>query len=156
MPKFLKLVISIAIPLVIGFLGSIFTSSSVDSWYKTINKPVFTPPGWLFGPAWTILFILIGLSFYFVWINNFGDKLWLCIGVFVVQLILNLLWSFLFFTLKAPLLAFVEIVVLWVAILVNILVFFKVTKVAGYLLIPYILWVTFASALNLVVYLLNR
>lgn len=156
MPKFVKLVISIAIPLLVGFLGSIFTSSSVDSWYKTINKPVFTPPSWLFGPAWTILFILIGLSFYFVWINNFGDKLWLCIGVFAVQLILNLLWSFLFFTLKAPLLAFVEIVLLWVAILVNILVFFKVTKVAGYLLIPYILWVTFASALNLGVYLLNR
>uniref|UniRef100_A0A7C2K3E2 Tryptophan-rich sensory protein n=1 Tax=candidate division WOR-3 bacterium TaxID=2052148 RepID=A0A7C2K3E2_UNCW3 len=156
MPKWLKLLVSIAIPLVVGFIGSLFTSSSVNTWYKEINRPSFTPPNWLFAPAWTLLFVLIGLAFYLVWLNNFGDNKTLVIGIFVLQLSLNLLWSLLFFGLRSPLLALIEIIVLWFAILLNMILFFRVSKVAGYLLVPYILWVTFATALNLGVYLLNR
>lgn len=156
MPKIVKLLISVLVPLVIGFAGGIFTSSSVNNWYTTINKPSFTPPGWLFGPAWTLLYILMGLAFYFAWLKGFGGNPSLCIGIFAVQLILNFLWSILFFGLKAPLYAFVEIVFLWVAILINVIVFFRVSRVSGYLLLPYILWVSFASALNLGVVLLNK
>lgn len=130
MPKGLKLLISLAIPLIVGFIGSLFTSSSVGTWYTRINRPSFTPPNWLFAPAWTLLFVLIGLAFYFVWLNNFGHNRALVIGIFALQLFLNLLWSFLFFYLRSPLLAFIEIVLLWFAILWNLILFFGVTKVA--------------------------
>ena len=156
MSKVLKLVVSLAIPLIVGFVGSIFTSTSVNTWYNEINRPSFTPPNWLFAPAWTLLFILMGLAFYFAWLKGFGGNPSLCISIFAVQLFLNLVWSILFFGLKAPLYAFVEIVFLWVAILINVIVFFRVSRVSGYLFLPYILWVSFASALNLGVVLLNK
>ncbi|MDI6851650.1 MAG: tryptophan-rich sensory protein [bacterium] len=156
MPKGLKLLISVAIPLLVGFIGSLFTSSSVNTWYKEINRPSFTPPSWLFAPAWTLLFILMGLAFYYVWLNNFGHNRTLVIGIFALQLVLNLLWSLLFFGLRSPLTALIEIVVLWFVILLNIILFFRVSRVAGYLLVPYLLWVTFATVINLAIYLLNR
>jgi len=156
MAKYLKLVVSIAICLIVGFLGSLLTTPSIKTWYVNINKPSFNPPNWLFGPVWTVLFILIGISFYEVWVLNFGTKKTLAISIFALNLILNLLWSLLFFYLKTPLLALVDLIALWIAILINIFVFYGISKPAGILLIPYLLWVSFAGVLNYYIYVLNR
>ena len=150
-----KLVISVLIPLIIGFLGSFFTASSVDSWFTTINKPSFNPPGWIFAPVWTTLYILIGLSFYLVWRNNFGEARKKVISVYFMQLLFNLLWSVLFFGLKSPLLGLIDIIILLILIIANTIIFYKISKTAGYLLIPYLLWVSFASILNFSIFLLN-
>jgi len=154
--NYIKLVISIAIPLFIGFIGSFFTSSSVDTWYKTLKKPDFNPPNWVFSPVWTLLFILIGLSFYIIWKNNFGGKKVLLLNIFFTQLFANLIWSLFFFGLRGPFWALIDIIVLWLAILVNIIVFYRVSKPAGILLVPYILWVSFAALLNFYLYILNK
>ncbi|MBC8489997.1 MAG: tryptophan-rich sensory protein [Ignavibacteria bacterium] len=150
-----KLIISILIPLIIGFLGSFFTASSVDSWYATINKPSFNPPGWIFAPVWTTLYILIGLSFYLVWMKNFGEERKKVIIVYSMQLLFNLLWSVLFFGLKSPLLGLIDIIILLSFIIANTIIFYKISKTAGYLLIPYLLWVSFASILNFSIFQLN-
>jgi tryptophan-rich sensory protein len=154
--KTIMFIISIAIPLLAGFIGSIATSGSVSSWYQTINKPSFNPPDWVFGPVWTTLFILMGISLYIVWSKGLKKKgVKKALGVFGVQLGLNILWSFLFFGLKSPLYALIEIVILWAAILYTIILFHKISKKAAYLLIPYILWVSFAFVLNLAIFLVN-
>ena len=150
-----KLIISVLIPLIIGFLGSFFTASSVDSWYATINKPSFNPPGWIFAPVWTTLYILIGVSFYSVWMKNFGEERKKVIIVYSMQLLLNLLWSVLFFGLRSPLLGLIDIIILIAFIIANTIIFYKISKTAGYLLIPYLLWVSFASVLNFSIFLLN-
>jgi len=155
MRRLLRLLVSLVLPLAVGFTGSVFTSSSVNSWYLNISKPVFNPPSWLFGPVWTALYILMGLAFYFVWQNGYSNKLLLPFVVYFLQLLLNFLWSFLFFGLRNPLWAFVDIVLLWVLIIINIVLFFKQRKLAGVLLLPYILWVSFATALNLAIVILN-
>ncbi len=155
MKKIFKLLISVVIPLLIGFLGSFFTSSSVNSWYETINKPFFNPPNWVFGPVWTVIFILIGISFYLIWEKDFGKNKKKVISIYFYQLFLNFLWSILFFGLKAPLLAVIEIIVLWFFILKNMNVFYKISKTAGYLFIPYLLWVSFATILNFAIVLIN-
>lgn len=147
--------ISILIPLLVGFVGSFFTSTSVYDWYPTLKKPPFNPPNWIFGPVWTTLYILIGISLYLVWSLDFGGKKWLAIGVFSLNLFLNMLWSFFFFGLKSPLFALIEIIILWIIILVNIIIFYGISKYAGFLLIPYLLWVTFATILNFSIYTLN-
>ncbi|MBI2036014.1 tryptophan-rich sensory protein [Candidatus Microgenomates bacterium] len=144
-----KLILSVGVCLGAGVLGSIFTFSAIPTWYQTLNKPFFSPPNWIFGPVWTILYILMGISLYLVWQKR-GVP-----AVFWIQLILNALWSILFFGLKNPSLALVDIVALWVAIFLTIKAFSKISKPAGNLLIPYILWVTFASILNLAIVLLN-
>jgi len=151
----LKLLISILIPLFIGFSGSFFTVTSIDSWYSTINKPFFNPPNWIFSPVWTTLFILIGISFYLVWQKDFGKNKKEALNIYFSQLFLNFLWSILFFTFQNPLLAFIEILILWLVIFLNIKIFYKIDKKAGYLLIPYILWVSFAALLNFSIFLLN-
>ncbi|MEM2121650.1 MAG: TspO/MBR family protein [Candidatus Woesearchaeota archaeon] len=135
-----------------------FTSKSVNTWYPTLNKPFFNPPNYLFAPVWTTLFLLIGISFYFVWKKDFGKKRktkFLCLSIYFTQLFFNFLWSFLFFGLKNPLLAFVDIIFLWFLILTNIIVFYKINKISGYLLIPYLLWVSFATILNYYIIILN-
>ena len=141
-----------------GFIGSIFTSPTVKSaWYINLNKPPFQPPNWLFGPVWVILFLLMGISLYLVWnTKSLDGKLLVPLGIFAVQLVLNILWSFLFFHLKNPMWAFIEIVILWFAILVTIIAFYRIVKMAGLLLTPYLLWVTFAAFLNYFLWTLNR
>jgi len=142
--------ISIAIPLIIGFLGSIATVSSVKGWYvTTLIKPEFNPPAWIFGPVWTFLFVLMGISLYIAHSKKISLK-W-----FWIQLFLNLAWSFLFFGLKMPLLAFIEIIILWISILMNIKSFWPKSKAAAILLFPYLFWVTFASFLNFTIARLN-
>ncbi len=151
----IKFIVSIAVPLIIGFLGSIATASSVNTWYQTIKKPVFTPPNWLFGPVWTLLFILMGIAFFLVWHSKNTSGIKLAVIIFFIQIVLNLLWSVFFFGLRNPWLAFFDIVVLWFFILTNTILFYRISHSAGYLLIPYLLWVSFASILNLSVAMLN-
>lgn len=155
MKKILKFIISIAIPLAIGYLGSIFTTSSVNSWYTTINKPSFNPPNYLFAPIWTALFVLIGISFYFVWMKKFEGEKEKVITIYFVQLLLNFLWSLFFFGVQSPALAFLDIIALWFMIVVNIIIFYRISKISGWMLVPYLLWVSFASALNLSIVILN-
>jgi len=149
----LKVLASVAIPLLIGFIGSIFTAGSVKSWYPGLEKPSFSPPNWLFAPVWTGLFILIGISFYLIWRENGLDAA--SLSVYFGQLALNLLWSFLFFGLRSPSLAFIDIIALWLLILANIFIFSRKSKAAAALLVPYWLWVSFASILNYAIISLN-
>jgi translocator protein len=154
--NYLKLIISIFICELAGIIGGFFTASSVLTWYQTLNKPFFNPPNWLFGPVWIVLYFLMGFSLYLIWNNWRKNKTYrLAIIIFIIQLILNLLWSILFFGLKIPLLGFIEIIFLWFAILFTIIYFYKISKISAYLLIPYIIWVSFASILNLFIYILN-
>jgi len=153
----LKLIISILICETAGAIGSLFTFSSIPTWYANLKKPFFTPPNWLFGPAWTFLYFLMGISFYLIWEkskeNSQNKK---AIFLFFLQLILNSLWSIIFFGLKSPFFAFLEIIILWFAILFTIIKFKLISKKAAYILIPYLCWVTFASILNFSVLILNR
>lgn len=145
-----KLIFCILIAQGAGILGSVATFSSAKTWYITdLIKPSFNPPSWVFGPVWTLLFFLMGIALYLVW-NKKNNLFW-----FWVQLILNTLWSFLFFGLHSPWLAFYEIIFLWIAILVTIVKFWSYNKKAGVLLLPYLAWVSFASFLNFSIARLN-
>jgi len=152
MKKIWKLAISILIPFLASAIGGLFTASSVSTWYVALNKPSFNPPNWVFGPVWTILYLMMGVSLYLVWTKRADKKAFTAFGV---QLSLNALWSVLFFGMQMPLYAFIEIVLLWIAILATIIYFYRINKTAAYLLIPYILWVSFASVLNFSLYILN-
>lgn len=150
------LIISIALCQLAGIIGSIFTSKSVKTWYITINKPAFNPPGWVFGPVWITLYALMGVSLYLIWKSPGGSEFKkTAFVIFFIQLILNALWSFLFFGLESPFLGFIEIIVLWFFIALTIFYFSKISKVAVYLLIPYIAWVSFAAVLNFFLWRLN-
>ncbi len=175
----LKLLASIVVCLFAGYIGSIFTAPAIGGWYKTLVKPVFNPPNWIFAPVWTILFILMGISLYLVWNKNFeiknefknknlkacnflSEKFWKgdwqkanIIIIFAVQLFLNILWSVIFFGRHLPGVAFFELIALWFSILYTIINFYRVSKTAAYLLLPYILWVSFAGFLNLFIWILN-
>jgi translocator protein len=158
MKNTLKFIIAIAAPLAIGALGSYFTISEIKSWYQTINKPSFNPPSYVFGPVWTILYILIGISFFFIWQNNTAtSKLkTTAIALFVTQLVLNFLWSVLFFNQHQIGWALVDIVLLWLSILLMILSFAKINILSAWLLVPYISWVSFATILNYNIWILNK
>ncbi|MBU0898393.1 MAG: tryptophan-rich sensory protein [Nanoarchaeota archaeon] len=150
-----KLLVSLIACQLAGFVGAIFTTSNIATWYATINKPTFTPPNWLFAPAWTTLFILMGIALYLIWEKGSWKKNIKPIAVFKVQLILNIVWSVLFFGIQNPFAAFIEIIFLWITILATIILFYKIDKRAAYLMIPYIAWVTFAALLNYSVWILN-
>jgi tryptophan-rich sensory protein len=153
--RWVKLVISILICQSAGLIGSIFTSQSVNSWYQTIQKPSFNPPSWVFAPVWTTLFLLMGISLYLVWTKRMNSKVKLGLIFFGIQLIFNILWSLFFFGLRNPLFGFIEIIILWIFIAITIFQFWKIDKRAAYLLIPYILWVSFAAVLNFSIWVLN-
>ena len=148
-----KLLISILIPFIASVIGGFFTATSVSSWYVDLVKPSFNPPSWVFGPVWTILYLMMGISLYFIWVSKKRNKV--IFWFFGTQLFLNVLWSILFFGLKNPLLAFVEIIFLWVFILMTTICAYRINKVSSYLFIPYLLWVTFAAILNFSIYVLN-
>lgn len=152
----LKLLASVILCQIAGFLGSLFTTPAIPTWYATLKKPFFTPPNWVFSPVWISLFILMGISLFFVWRRQGQPHVKTALIFFFVQLILNIFWSMAFFGLKSPLLGLMDIVLLWIAILFTILNFFKVSKFAGMLLIPYLLWVSFAALLNFSLWILNR
>ncbi|MFH1211580.1 MAG: TspO/MBR family protein [Candidatus Woesearchaeota archaeon] len=154
--NYLKLIASILICQLAGFIGSFFTASSVSTWFQTLNKPFFNPPSWLFAPVWISLYLLMGISLYIVWNKGVKSKeTKTAVTLFGVQLALNTLWSILFFGLKSPLFAFIEIMILWAMIVLTIRCFCRISKTAAYLLVPYIIWVTFAAALNFAIYFLN-
>ena len=151
-----KLVISLVACQFAGLIGSIFTSPAIPIWYATLEKPPFSPPNWLFAPAWGTLYLLMGVAAFLVWRQGFSKEgVKSALAIFLVQLVINALWSAVFFGLKSPIAGVVVIVVLWVAILLTILKFFRLSVAAGSLLIPYILWVSFATALNIAIWMLN-
>jgi len=149
-------IFALAIPLFVGYLGSLLTSPSINTWYAGIIKPSFNPPNWVFAPVWTILFILMGIAFFLI-LKEGKDRRYFRAAYlsFGFQLFLNIYWSFLFFYIKEPPLAFYSIVSLWSMIIVNIYYFCQIKKTAAYLLIPYILWVTFAAVLNYSIWYIN-
>lgn len=150
--KILKITIAILIPLLAGFLGSYFTTPAISTWYVDIIKPELNPPNWIFAPVWTTLYILMGVSFYLILEKR---KNLLPILIFGIQIILNTTWSFLFFGIQRLDLAFANIILLWISILVMIIIFYRLSKISGYLLFPYIIWVTFAGYLNYAIWMLN-
>ncbi len=157
MRNFLKLAGSIVLCELVGIISTSFTIASIPTWYRALNKPFFSPPNWVFGPVWTILYALMGVSLYLVWKRGAKNKkAKKAVLYFMIQLAFNFLWSLVFFGLHSPMLAFVTIVFLWITILVSIMKFYPLSKTAAYLLIPYIIWVSFASILNLSIVVLNR
>ncbi len=153
MIKAAKLVFSILLCLLAGWIGSIFTTPSIQSWYITLQKPFFTPPSWLFAPVWTALYILMGTALYLVW--NAKKKKSDAMKLFGLQLLLNICWSVIFFGLKSPLFAVIEIVMLWIILLATIMKFSKISRNAALLLVPYIAWVSFAAVLNFAIFVMN-
>lgn len=151
-----KLITSIVGCELVGILGSIFTVSSIPIWYATLNKPPFAPPNWLFGPVWTLLYFLMGVSFYLIWKQDWNKKKVRLAGMyFLGQLGLNFIWSPIFFGLRAPLLGLIVIVVMWVLIMITMKKFYPLSRAAFYLLMPYLLWVSFATVLNAAIVVLN-
>ena len=151
-----RLTLSVGTCLTAGVAGSLYTSQSLSWWYPILNKPAFTPPAWMFGPVWTFLYILMGYALYLVW--NKGLKkggVTDAVAIFGVQLILNVAWSYLFFGLRNPLLAFFEIIVLWAVLLLTYIKFHKIEANAGYLLLPYLVWTGYAGVLNFLIVLMN-
>jgi len=150
-----KLTFSILVSLSAGGIGSFFTASSIPTWYSTLNKPFFNPPNWIFAPVWTTLYILMGVSLYLVLVAKTKKDKRVPITIFATQLVLNTLWSIIFFGLKSPLIALIEIIFLWITILFTIKQFNQISPISSYLLYPYLAWVSFASLLNLAIFLLN-
>ena len=154
--KVLKFIISIFICQSAGIFGSLFTFESISDWYVTLEKPLFAPPNWIFGPVWIILYFLMGVSLYIVWENELKSKSRkVFFTVFGIQLILNALWSLLFFGLKSPLLGLVDIILLDIMVTVTIIYAKSISKLAAILLVPYLVWIIFASILNFAIFLLN-
>ena len=144
-----------------GIVGSLFTAPAIDGWYRNIVKPVLNPPAWVFGPVWTTLFALMGISVFLLWSSyaaSSKDKQTatkIALVLFGVQLALNTLWSMIFFGLRSPGAALIEIVFLWFAIVATMIAFARISKPAAWLLVPYILWVSFAAYLNYAIWILN-
>ena len=136
-------------------LGSLVTTPRINGWYAELDKPFFNPPSWIFGPVWSVLFLAMAVAGWLVWRRRGFSGAWVALTLFGVQLVLNVLWSTLFFGLKSPGAALVEIVVLWTAILATLLSFRRTSRPAAALLVPYLAWVTFATLLNLEIWRLN-
>ena len=156
MSNTLKLILSIVICQAAGLIGTVFTLDSIPTWYATLNKPSFNPPNWIFGPVWTILYLMMGISLFIVWKEDLKNKVVKsAFTIFIIQLFLNTIWSIVFFGMHSPAGGLIIIVLLWIMILFTILKFMKISRVAGILLIPYLLWVSFATFLNFSIYKLN-
>ncbi|PIF69417.1 TspO/MBR family protein [Flavobacterium sp. 2] len=158
MNKIVKIILALIVCLAVGYSASTVTRPSVESWYPTIVKPVFNPPNWIFIPVWTLLYIFMAIAAGLVWdkIKEQTEKVKTALLFFLIQLTLNAIWSYLFFGLKNPLLALIEIVLLWLMIYETYLKFSKINKISGYLLIPYLAWVGFATVLNASIWWLNK
>lgn len=155
--NFLKLIISVVGAELVGIIGSVFTAPAIKSgWYAGLAKPEIAPPNWIFAPVWTALFALMGVAVFLVWKSGFEKRnVKIALIIFDIQLVLNIFWSAIFFGLKNPGWAFVEIIFLWLAILFTIIFFAKISKTSAYLLIPYIIWVSFAGYLNFLIWKIN-
>jgi len=147
--------VSILIAQAAGFIGSFFTVSSVSTWYAELIKPLWNPPSWVFGPVWITLYTMMGISAYLVWLQKNASGIKLALSMYGIQLILNVLWSVLFFGLKNPGIAFIEILVLLAFILLTTILFWRINTWAGVLMLPYLVWVSFAAFLNYTIWQLN-
>lgn len=157
MKKALRILVFVLVCLLAGFIGSIFTTPSIPGWYAGLTKPSFNPPNWIFAPVWTTLYVLMGLSAFLVYEKGPKKRdVGTALAIFAVQLVLNALWSIIFFGAHLILGAAVLIVILWAMIVITIGLFSRISRAAAYLLVPYILWVSFATVLNISLYVLNR
>lgn len=153
MKKTYWFIISLFICFFTAFLGSSVTTPSIDNWYQSLQKPFFNPPNWIFAPVWTLLFFLMAVSLYLILTKkNISKK---AVGLFIIQLFFNFLWSYLFFSFHSPILAFIDILILIALVILTYKYFIKIDKTAGLLLIPYIAWISFAAILNLAIVILN-
>jgi len=150
-----SLVVFIAICLVVQLAGGILTGTSVDTWYPTLEKPKWNPPGWVFGPVWTVLYVSMAFAGWLIWRQRSLRNVRPALVLFGIQLSLNLVWSVLFFGMRNPMLAFYDIILLWVAILLTTIAFWRLRPKAGLLLLPYLAWVGFAALLNFSIWRMN-
>jgi benzodiazapine receptor len=156
MDRLIRLAIAVATPLLVGGLSGFATARSVQDWYPGLGKPSFNPPSWVFGPIWTLLYLMMGIAAFLVWQKGWASgAVKNALALFAIQLILNGLWSILFFGLRSPGLALADIILLWLSIGVTMVLFWRLTPVAGLLLLPYEAWVTFAAVLNGSIWILN-
>jgi tryptophan-rich sensory protein len=152
----LKLMISVGFAAAAGFIGTVFTVTGPGSWYEVLQKPWFTPPGWVFAIVWTLLYFLMGFAFYLVWMEaGHGKDIDMAVFAFFAQLVVNALWSYLFFGLEMPLFGLTGVVILWFMIAITLYVFRQVSRAAALLLVPYLIWVTFAGILNYWILVMN-
>jgi len=151
----ITLLICLLIPLAIGGISGFATASGITDWYVTLNKPSFNPPNYLFAPVWTTLYTLMGISLFIIWRSPEGRNRNNALVIFAIQITLNFFWSFLFFKFNLPGVALFEIVLLWTSILMMIILFRPISKLAAYLQVPYLLWVSFATVLNAGIWYLN-
>jgi translocator protein len=150
------LIFWIGICYLVAWAGSSVSPGIAPSdWYDALIKPAWNPPDWVFGPVWTLLYTMMGIAAWIVWKQYGFHGAWLALGAFLVQLFLNGLWSFIFFGMQEPGWAFFEIILLFAAILITTVLFFKKNKIAGWLMVPYLLWVGFAATLNGAIWVLN-
>lgn len=153
----IKLLLSIGLCQTAGLIGSIFTNPVIPTWYASLVKPSFNPPNWVFAPVWLILYTLMGISLYLVWQKGIKkNNVKALVILFLIHLIFNALWSILFFGLQNPLAGLLNIIIIWSLIIILIIRFYKIQKLSAYLLVPYFLWVTFASILNFSLWWLNK
>ena len=156
MNNVIKGFISIMLPLVVGGLSGFFTTSSISGWYTTINKPSFNPPNWIFGPVWTLLYMMMGIALFIIWKSEADAVLKKqALIFFFIQLAINFCWSLLFFYCESPGWALIDIVLMWVFILLTIFSFGKISSLSAWLLVPYISWVSFAAVLNFAIWRMN-
>ncbi len=155
MNKFLKILVAVSLPLLVGSIAGLATSPNIKSWYAYLQKPVFSPPNWIFGPMWSLLYILMGVGLYMIWESEKGELRTRALKFFFIQLAFNFAWSFIFFEFRLIGVAFFEILLVWISVAAMIYTFYPVNKKAALLQIPYILWVTFATLLNGAVWALN-
>ncbi len=151
----IKLVTAVSLTVVLGAVGGLVTAAEIPTWYAGLTKPSFNPPNWLFGPVWTALYILMGISCYLVWKQAPSPARNRALSVFIIQFILNFCWSFIFFGMHETGWALAEMILLWITILITIFSFAKFSKTAAWLLVPYISWVSFAMLLNGAIWRLN-
>lgn len=153
--NYFRLITSLIVCQLAGFIGSIFTTPAIPGWYASLEKPTINPPNWIFSPVWIFLYLLMGVTLYLLWQNLPKKEARVGLIFFAIQLGLNILWSVIFFGLKLPMVAFVEIIILWFFILLTMIKSSRVSKASVYLLLPYILWVNFAAVLNFFLWRLN-
>lgn len=158
MQKIARIVLVVTTCLVIGYLSGTVTRESITTWYPTLVKPIFNPPNWIFAPVWTLLYAMMGVAGGIIWnhLETNKEQVKKAFTFFIIQLALNALWSYLFFGLHNPLLALLEIIILWLMIFETYVQFKSINKLAGWLLIPYLAWVSFATILNASIWWLNK
>ena len=150
-----KCILCILLCIGLGSISGIASGTGLTEWYQTLNKPFFQPPSWVFGPAWTILYTLMGIAIARIWHQPASSMKTTAVRLFVIQFIINLIWTPIFFALQQPLIALIIIIIMWILILLTIRSFKKLDSTAAYLLVPYIMWVSFATVLNASIVYLN-